>query len=334
MFFIVIILVIVVVDCVLGMTVIPQNYVGLVETFGKYDRTVQSGLNFIIPGIQRVRKVSLALQPLSLNPYSVITKDNADVQVSVTLNYLVSDPIKYFYNNTNSEESMSQLVRGHLRDIIGRMDLNQALGETSAINKELGDAVDDLTGIFGVKVVRINIDELDPSEEIQRAMDQQLTADRRKQAQILEAEGNARKIELETKAQNDAMVSQAEARGKAKQIATDAETYRINHIQDALANADDNYFKNQSINAFVSLAEGNNDLIVMDQNKIDQLGDLPVAKKMLGLDKQQGVSRKSLVNHNSNDFGQNQAPRNAYNSAPNISGGYNRDASHGTIGGN
>ena len=141
--------------------------------------------------------MSLALQPLSLNPYSVITKDNADVQVSVTLNYLVSDPIKYFYNNTNSEESMSQLVRGHLRDIIGRMDLNQALGETSAINKELGDAVDDLTGIFGVKVVRINIDELDPSEEIQRAMDQQLTADRRKQAQILEAEGNARKIELE-----------------------------------------------------------------------------------------------------------------------------------------
>ena len=61
---------------------------------------------------------------------------------------------------------------------------------------------------------------------------------------------------------------------------------------------------------------------------------MPVAKKMLGLDKQQGVSRKSLVNHNSNDFGQNQAPRNAYNSAPNISGGYNRDASHGTIGGN
>lgn len=298
----IILFVIIVLIILLSLTIVPQNNVGLVETFGKYSRTIQAGLNFVIPVIQRVRKVSLALQPLSLDPYSVITKDNAEVQVSVTLNYLVNDPVKYFYNNTNSEESMAQLVRGHLRDIIGKMDLNEALGETSKINDLLFRAIDSLTSTFGIRVIRINIDELDPSEEIQRAMDQQLTADRRKQAQILEAEGNARQIELETKAKNDAVVSQAKAQAEAKRAATDAEAYRINEIQRALATADDNYFKNQSINAFTSLAYGNNDMIVMDQNKIDELGNVPVVKKMLGLDGHKSTSADTQSKFNSQPF--------------------------------
>ncbi|CAI2559338.1 hypothetical protein AKUH4B205J_01660 [Apilactobacillus kunkeei] len=104
----------------------------------------------------------------------MITKDNAEVLGSVSLNYHVTEPVKYQYENTDSVMSMVQLVRGHLRDIIGRMDLNEVLGSTKEINKELADAIGDLTDIYGINVDRINIDELTPSKAIQEAMNTQL----------------------------------------------------------------------------------------------------------------------------------------------------------------
>ena len=135
-----------------GLRIVPQNYVGLVETLGKYSRTVKAGLVFIWPFFQSLRKVSLALQPLEISKYRIITKDNAEITTSLTLNYLVTDAYKYFYNNTDSVESMVQLIRGHLRDIIGRMELNEALGSTSEINAQLSKAIGDLTDIYGIQV--------------------------------------------------------------------------------------------------------------------------------------------------------------------------------------
>jgi len=118
----------------LGIRIVRQNNEGLVETLGKYKHTVLPGVHFYLPGIQKIRTVSLAMSPLALPNYSVITKDNADVSASLTLNYHVTNAVKYQYENTDSVESMAQLVRGHLRYIIGRMDLNQALGSTAKIN--------------------------------------------------------------------------------------------------------------------------------------------------------------------------------------------------------
>lgn len=164
--------------------VVPQNNEGLIETLGKYSRTVKAGLVFVVPVIQRLRRVSLAMFPAEISKYSIITKDNAEITTSLTLNYLVTDSYKYFYNNTDSVKSMVELIRGHLRDIIGRMDLNDALGSTSKINSQLADAIGDLTDLYGIRVVRVNIDELLPSVEIQKAMDKQLTADREKIAAI------------------------------------------------------------------------------------------------------------------------------------------------------
>ncbi len=172
-----------------GIAIVKQNTQGLIETLGKYSRTVEAGLHLYIPLVQHVRHVSLAMQPILLQKYSVITSDNADVQASVSLNYHVTDAVKYSYENTNSEESMIQLVRGHLRDIIGRLELNQALGSTSNINAQLAAAIGDLTGLYGINVDRVNIDELTPSPEIQKAMDKQLTADRERVATIARAEG-------------------------------------------------------------------------------------------------------------------------------------------------
>ncbi len=227
----------------------------------------------------------MALQPLEISRYSIITKDNAEISTSLTLNYQVTNSFKYFYNNTDSETSMVQLVRGHLRDIIGRMDLNDALGSTSAINNELSKAIGDLTDIYGISVIRINVDELLPSKQIQAAMDKQLTADREKTATIAKAEGEAENIRLTTKANNDALIATAKAKAEAIKTEADAEAYRINKLQETLSQASEGYFRNQSIVAFTKLSAGNNNMIVMDKENIDKIGDIPAIKKIWDQDK-------------------------------------------------
>ena len=282
-----ILLVLIIVVILLSIRIVRQNYVGLIETFGKFSHSVDAGLHFVIPFAQRMRKVSLALQPLGIPKYSVITKDNADVEISVTLNYKVSDAQAYFYQNTNSEESLIQLIRGHLRDIIGKMTLDEALGSTAQINKDLFSAIDQLTASYGVVVIRVNIDELDPAREIQEAMDQQLTADRRKRAENSKAEGDAQSIELTTTAKNKALLETAKAQADAKKVAADAEKYRIETIQAGLAATTEGYFRDQSIEAFTKVAEGPNNLVVLSKDEVDKLGNLPVAGKLLGVNEKE-----------------------------------------------
>lgn len=259
------------------MHIIGQNQVGLIERLGKYQRSVKAGPVICIPFIDNVRRVSLALQPLKIDRYTIITKDNAEVKVSVTLNYKVTDPYKYFYENTDPEESMIQLVRGHLRDIIGRMDLNEALGSTKDINIELAEAIGDLTDVYGINVVRINIDELLPSHEIQESMDKQLRADRERIAAIAKAQGDAKSIELTTKAKNEATVASAKAEADATKLKADAEAYRIKTLNDILVKTNDRYLASQSLDSFNQLANGNNNLIVLGKDEISQLGNVSAA---------------------------------------------------------
>lgn len=260
--------------------VVSQNNEGLIETLGKYSRTVKAGLVFVIPVIQRLRRVSLAMFPAEISKYSIITKDNAEITTSLTLNYLVTDSYKYFYNNTDSVKSMVELIRGHLRDIIGRMDLNDALGSTSKINSQLADAIGDLTDLYGIRVVRVNIDELLPSVEIQKAMDKQLTADREKIAAIEKAEGEAKNIELTTKAKNEALIATAKAKAEAVKTEADAEAYRINQLQASLDKASDGYFRNQSLDSFNKLASGPSNLIIVDKDDMTNLGAVPATAKI------------------------------------------------------
>ncbi|GEK29054.1 SPFH domain-containing protein [Furfurilactobacillus siliginis] len=264
-----------------GLKIVRQNTQGLVETLGRYSHSVESGLHFYIPCVQKIRTVSLAMEPLALPNYSIITKDNADVSASLTLNFHITDAVKYQYENTDSIESMAQLVRGHLRDIIGRMELNEALGSTAKINQELAQAIGDLTNTYGVNVDRINIDELTPSSAIQAAMDKQLTADRERVAAIAQAEGEARSIELTNKAKNDALMATAAAEATATRTRADAEKYRIDMIQSGLKTVGEEYFQNQSINAFAELANSNTNLVVMPSDSADEFGKLPVVGKLL-----------------------------------------------------
>ncbi len=221
-----------------GIRIIPQNMVGMVSVLGKYQRQIQPGLHVVMPFITRVDRVDLAQVPLRLSEQSVISRDNAEVIISLSLNYHVTDPYKFTFENADSVKSMVQQSRAHLRGIIGTMDLNEVLNGTERINAALSKELGSITDAYGVNVDRINIDTIQPTPEIQESMNKQINATREREAAIARAEGEARSIELTTKAQNDALVSTAEANAKAVRLAADAEAYRIQKANDILSTVD------------------------------------------------------------------------------------------------
>lgn len=264
-----------------GIRTIPQNMVGMVSVLGKYQRQIQPGLHVVMPFITRVDRVDLAQVPLRLSEQSVISRDNAEVIISLSLNYHVTDPYKFTFENADSVKSMVQQSRAHLRGIIGTMDLNEVLNGTERINAALSKELGSITDAYGVNVDRINIDTIQPTPEIQESMNKQINATREREAAIARAEGEARSIELTTKAQNDALVSTAEANAKAVRLAADAEAYRIQKANDILSTVDANYLVAQNIDAFRDVAKSPANTVIVPNTAIDALGELKVAGQLL-----------------------------------------------------
>ena len=264
-----------------GIRIIPQNMVGMVSVLGKYQRQIQPGLHVVMPFITRVDRVDLAQVPMRLSEQSVISRDNAEVIISLSLNYHVTDPYKFTFENADSVKSMVQQSRAHLRGIIGTMDLNEVLNGTERINAALSKELGSITDAYGVNVDRINIDTIQPTPEIQESMNKQINATREREAAIARAEGEARSIELTTKAQNDALVSTAEANAKAVRLAADAEAYRIQKANDILSTVDANYLVAQNIDAFRDVAKSPANTVIVPNTAIDALGELKVAGQLL-----------------------------------------------------
>ena len=264
-----------------GIRIIPQNMVGMVSVLGKYQRQIQPGLHIVMPFITRVDRVDLAQVPLRQSEQSVISRDNAEVIISLSLNYHVTDPYKFTFENADSVKSMVQQSRAHLRGIIGTMDLNEVLNGTERINAALSKELGSITDAYGVNVDRINIDTIQPTPEIQESMNKQINATREREAAIARAEGEARSIELTTKAQNDALVSTAEANAKAVRLAADAEAYRIQKANDILSTVDANYLVAQNIDAFRDVAKSPANTVIVPNTAIDALGELKVAGQLL-----------------------------------------------------
>ena len=264
-----------------GIRIFPQNMVGMVSVLGKYQRQIQPGFHVVMPFITRVDRVDLAQVPLRLSEQSVISRDNAEVIISLSLNYHVTDPYKFTFENADSVKSMVQQSSAHLRGIIGTMDLNEVLNGTERINAALSRELGSITDAYGVNVDPINIDTIQPTPEIQESMNKQINATREREAAIARAEGEARSIELTTKAQNDALVSTAEANAKAVRLAAEAEAYRIQKANDILSTVDENYLVAQNIDAFRDVAKSPANTVIVPNTAIDALGELKVAGQLL-----------------------------------------------------
>jgi len=176
---------------------------------------------------------------------------------------------------------MEQQVRSDVRDIIGKMELNDVLNSAEAINAQLSKRIAEITDVYGINVDRINIDQLDPSDQIQEAMNKLVTATRERDAQISQAEGKARATKLETDANNEAMITQAKAKAEAVKAAADAEAYRIEKTNAALNAVSDKFIITQNIEAFRELANSNANTVILPSTTADNLASVPAMQALM-----------------------------------------------------
>jgi regulator of protease activity HflC (stomatin/prohibitin superfamily) len=180
----------VVITVIRSVRIIPQARARNVERFGRYRKTLEPGMNFIIPFIDRVKKeIDLREQVVSFKGQPVITEDNLVVLIDTVLFFQVTDPRAADYEIVDYIQAIEQITATMLRSVIGSMDLEQTLTSRDKINNMLRGVLDDASGKWGIRVTRVEIKAIDPPKSVKDAMEKQMRAEREKRAAILTAEG-------------------------------------------------------------------------------------------------------------------------------------------------
>lgn len=229
----------------------------VVERFGKYQRTVESGLVFLIPFIESIRKVDLREQVVDVPPQEVITKDNTVVIVDCVIFYEVTDPFNAVYNVVNFYQAITKLAQTNLRNIIGDLELDQTLTSREMINTHLREVLDEATDKWGTRVVRVEIQRIEPPKDIVDAMSKQMKAERMKRAAILEAEGYKQSEIKKAEGDKQAAILEAEGQAEAIKKVADAQKYEEIAIAEGQAEA--------TVDVYDAIHKGNptNDLIAI-----------------------------------------------------------------------
>jgi regulator of protease activity HflC (stomatin/prohibitin superfamily) len=215
---------------------------GIVERLGKYQHTYDSGLHFIIPFVDRLTKVDMRENVVDVPPQEVITKDNVVVTVDAVVYYEATDPVKLMYNVANFYMAATKLAQTNLRNVIGEMQLDESLTSRETINAALRQILDDATDKWGVRVVRVELQRIEPPIDVTEAMHRQMKAERTRRALILEADGD--KQAAITRAEGFKQANILEAEGQAQAIREVAEAQKFEKITLAAgeANAIENVF--------------------------------------------------------------------------------------------
>ena len=230
---------------------------GIVERFGRYQRTYDAGLHIIFPFVDKLTKVDMRENVVDVPPQEVITKDNVVVTVDAVVYYEATDPVKLIYNVANFYMAATKLAQTNLRNVIGEMQLDESLTSREKINAALRQILDDATDKWGVRVVRVELQRIEPPVDVTEAMHRQMKAERTRRAVILEADGD--KQAAITRAEGFKQSAILEAEGKAQAIREVADAEKFQKI--ALAEGESNAIRN----VFGAIHEGDptNDLIAI-----------------------------------------------------------------------
>ena len=221
-----------------GVVIVQQAEVVIIERLGKFDRVLQSGFNFIIPVIEAPRaidwkvtqkgfdgssysviqkrtKIDLREAVYDFPRQNVITKDNVSISINALLYFQIVDPKSAVYEIQNLPEAIEKLTQTNLRNLVGQLDLDESLVSRDKINHELRAILDDATNKWGVKVNRVELQDIIPPTDIQSAMEKQMKAERDRRAAILEAEGLKKSAVLKAEGEKEAAINRAEGEKKA-----------------------------------------------------------------------------------------------------------------------
>ncbi len=240
-----------------GLVVVKQAQVIIIERLGKYNRTLSSGLHIIWPVIDKARqinwryvktdfkgnkfvqiknetKIDLRETVYDFPRQNVITADNVSIEIDALLYFQITDPTKAVYEIANLPQAIEKLTQTTLRNVIGELDLDKTLTSRDTINSKLRDILDEATDKWGVKVNRVELQDINPPAEIKTAMEKQMRAERDRRAKILEAEGEKRSAILIAEGDKEAKITRAEGEAKAKYLVAEAESRAIKKIAEAV----------------------------------------------------------------------------------------------------
>jgi len=252
-------LVVVVVILLSGVRIVPQAQVMVVERLGKFHAVLTSGLNVIVPLLDRTRSIILRVenryqpsrfvdmreQVMGFDKIPVITRDNVAMEVGSVIYYQVIDPVKALYEIENLSLAIDQLTQTNIRNVMGSLSLDETLTSRETLSTRLRVVLDEATEKWGVKVTRVELKEIEPPPQIKAAMAVQMTAERerrasvtqaegQKTAQILQAEGEKASRILRAEGERDAAIAQAEGRRQAATLVAQGESAAIKMVFGAI----------------------------------------------------------------------------------------------------
>ena len=250
--------------------VVNQSEVYIIERLGKFDRVADAGLTIIIPFINSVRSVvSLKQQTMDIPPQGVITSDNVTITIDTVVFYKITDPVKAVYEIQNLKKSIEYLSKTAIRDIVGKMDLDETFTSRDSINDQLRVVLDEATDQWGCKVDRVEIIDITPPADIRDAMEKQMNAERNKRALILQAEGERQSAItlaegrkqaaiLDAEADREARIRRATGEADAIRQVAEAKAEEIQKVYDAIkkSNPDDKLVQIKSLEALQEVAKG------------------------------------------------------------------------------
>ncbi|MCK9328763.1 MAG: SPFH/Band 7/PHB domain protein [Candidatus Cloacimonetes bacterium] len=240
-----------------GIVIVKQAEVLIIERFGRYHKTLESGLHIILPIIDKYRSFTwrFVKEDFKGNRYiqqstisrldlretvydfprqNVITADNVSIEINAMVYFQVTDPFKAVYEINNLPEAIEKLTQTTLRNVIGELDLDKTLTSRDMINSKLREILDEATDKWGVKVNRVELQDINPPREIKNAMEKQMRAERDKRAKILEAEGTKQSDILEAEGFRNAQITRAEGEARSRLIVAEAEAEAIRKVATAL----------------------------------------------------------------------------------------------------
>jgi regulator of protease activity HflC (stomatin/prohibitin superfamily) len=239
--------------------IVPQATAGVVERLGKYHKTLLPGLNILVPFVDRMRPlIDMREQVVSFPPQPVITEDNLVVSIDTVVYFQVTDARAATYEIRNYLGAVEQLTTTTLRNVVGGLNLEQALTSRDNINGQLRIVLDEATGKWGIRVGRVELKAIDPPLSIQDSMEKQMRAERDKRAAILTAEGTKQSAILEAEGARQAAILEAEGAAKSQVLRAQGEAEAIQTVFAAIhkGDPDPKLLAYQYLQMLPKLAEG------------------------------------------------------------------------------
>jgi regulator of protease activity HflC (stomatin/prohibitin superfamily) len=228
-----VVLIVLLVYVIAGVKVVRPYQKGLIEQLGKYKETVDPGLRLVIPFIQTLRTVDMREQVVDVPPQEVITSDNVVVSVDAVIYYEPTEPQRLVYNVANFMVAVTKLAQTNLRNVVGDMQLDEALTSRDKINLELREILDDATDKWGVRVGRVEIQRIDPPPDVMHSMHEQMKAERTRRAVVTQAEGERQAAITRAEGEQKAVVLRAEGDKQQQILRAEGEATAIQRVAEA-----------------------------------------------------------------------------------------------------